>query len=69
MNGKVSVTCVCNSQEIKDNEPVEIIHNLYLGSKYASYNSEFLNRYHVKYIVNCSRQDCIFRDVLVLVLL
>ncbi|CBK22247.2 uncharacterized protein [Blastocystis hominis] len=55
MSLELNITCM-NGKEIKDNEPVEIIHNLYLGSKYASYNSEFLNRYHV------NRQDCIFRD-------
>lgn len=51
-----------------DNEPVEIIPHLYLGSRHAYYNREFMNRFHVKYIVNCSRQNAIFLDVLVLVL-
>ena len=52
-----------------DNEPVEIIPNLYLGSRHAYYNRELMNRIHVKYIVNCSRQDIIFLDVRVSVLL
>ena len=52
-----------------DNEPVEIIPNLYLGSKHAYYNREIMNRFHVKYIVNCSRQDIIFPDVRLFVML
>lgn len=52
-----------------DNEPVEIIPNLYLGSKHAYYNREIMNRFHVKYIVNCGRQDIIFPDVRLFVML
>ena len=52
-----------------DNEPVEIIPNLYLGSRHAYYNREIINRLHVKYIVNYSRHDIIFPDVRLFVML
>ena len=63
MNGKVGVTCICDVKEIMDNEPIQIIPNLYLGSKYASFNRNSLNRLNVKYVVNCSRHDYVFYTV------
>lgn len=63
MNGKVGVTCMCDVQEIMDNEPIQIIPNLYLGSRYASFNRKSLNRLNVKYVVNCSRFDYVFYTV------
>ena len=50
-------------QAVLDDEPVEIIPNLYLGSCFASYNKEALLRLHVKYIVNCSGQENMYGNV------
>ena len=57
------LTCRPFSPALSIYEPIEIIPGLYLGSCFASYNIEAMRSLNVKYIINCSGQDNVYRNV------